>query len=118
MPRRKRKAPSSPDQSPVRLELRSKTVVLTASEPVEAIASDESKAWVGAYAVRFSGPGEKDLNGEYFTSATYFGGNQGNGVDVMLNHGEPLGENEVLETGREYQGRNGHLHGDRFGLGR
>jgi hypothetical protein len=46
---------------------------------------------VGALGVRFSGPSSKDLAGEYFTQATEFGDNLGNGAPVLLNHGTPLG---------------------------
>ena len=44
----------------------------------------------GAYAVRFSGPDEKDLSGEYFTSETNFGPNHGDGVPVLIHHGMPI----------------------------
>jgi hypothetical protein len=46
----------------------------------------------GAYAVRFSGPDEKDLSGEYFTSETDFGPNYGDGSAVLIHHGRPLAE--------------------------
>ena len=45
---------------------------------------------VGAYGVRFSGPDEKDLAGEYFTAETDFGPSLGNGVPTMLHHGRSL----------------------------
>ena len=41
----------------------------------------------GAYAVRFSGPDEKDLSGEYFTSETDFGPRYGDGAPVLIHHG-------------------------------
>jgi hypothetical protein len=44
----------------------------------------------GALAVRFSGPDEKDLSGEYFTSETDFGPGCGDGVPVLIQHAQPL----------------------------
>jgi len=53
-------------------------------------ALDESGR-VGGYLVRFSDNGEqKDLSGEYFTSKTYLGANEGNGVDTIFHHGQPI----------------------------
>jgi hypothetical protein len=46
----------------------------------------------GAYAVRFSGPDEKDLSGEYFTSETDFGPRYGDGAPVLIHHGRPIAE--------------------------
>ena len=46
--------------------------------------------WFGAYGVRFSGPDEKDLSGEYFTSETDFGPNGGDGVPVLIHHARPI----------------------------
>lgn len=46
---------------------------------------------IGGYLVRFSDDGEqKDLSGEYFTSKTYLGANDGDGVDTMFHHGQPI----------------------------
>jgi hypothetical protein len=45
---------------------------------------------VGAYGVRFSGPDERDLAGEYFDASTDFGSTLGNGAATMLHHGQPL----------------------------
>jgi hypothetical protein len=44
----------------------------------------------GAYGVRFSGPDQKDLAGEYFSAATDFGPSNGDGVPVLINHGRPI----------------------------
>jgi hypothetical protein len=44
----------------------------------------------GAYAVRFSGPDQKDLSGEYFTSETDFGPRNGDGSPVLIHHGNPI----------------------------
>jgi hypothetical protein len=49
----------------------------------------------GALAIRFSGPHEKDLAGEYFTADTDFGPRAGSGSPVLINHGR------ALETGLE-----------------
>ena len=46
----------------------------------------------GAYAVRFSGPDELDLSGEYFTSETDFGPRYGDGAPVLIHHGNPIAE--------------------------
>lgn len=54
---------------------------------------DGGKVRVGAYAVRFSGPAEKDLTGDYFTKATDFGPRHGDGAPAMFNHGLPLQAN-------------------------
>src|SRR5207244_2301454 len=51
----------------------------------------------GALAVRFSGPDEKDLQGEYFTPQTDFGPRNGDGSPVLIHHGNPL---EDAEGGR------------------
>lgn len=44
----------------------------------------------GAYAVRFSGPTEKDLQGDYFTEATDFGQANGDGSPVLIHDGHPI----------------------------
>lgn len=46
---------------------------------------------VGGYLVRFSDHGaQKDLSGEYFTSKTFLGSRDGDGVDTIFHHGQPL----------------------------
>jgi hypothetical protein len=45
---------------------------------------------VGALAIRFSGPNEKDLAGEYFTAETDFGPRDGSGVPTLVHHGQEL----------------------------
>jgi len=52
---------------------------------------------VGALGVRFSGPSELDLQGDYFSAATEFGDNLGNGCPTLLNHGLPLGNLEIFK---------------------
>src|SRR5437773_7999715 len=44
----------------------------------------------GAYGVRFSGPDQKDLTGDYFSAATDFGPRNGDGVPVLIHHGNPI----------------------------
>lgn len=46
---------------------------------------------VGGYLVRFGGPAERDLVGDYFTKDTYFGPHDGDGADVLFHHGIPVG---------------------------
>src|SRR5438046_1556172 len=64
------------------------TLVIGSAEPIKSIEVKDGKARVGAYAIRFSGPLEKDLQGEYFTPKTYFGSRKGDGADVLFNHGQ------------------------------
>lgn len=46
---------------------------------------------VGGYLVRFSDDGaQKDLSGEYFTSKTFLGTRDGDGVDTIFHHGQAL----------------------------
>lgn len=50
----------------------------------------DDKGRVGGYSVRFTDSAHRDLSGEYFTKNTYFGAHQGDGVDVLFHHGQPL----------------------------
>jgi hypothetical protein len=63
------------------------TLVIDSGEPIKSIEIKEGKATVGGYAIRFSGPEQKDLAGEYFTKSTYLGSHHGDGADVLFNHG-------------------------------
>lgn len=45
---------------------------------------------VGGYSVRFTDATRRDLTGEFFTSKTYLGAHEGDGVDVLFHHGMPL----------------------------
>ncbi len=45
---------------------------------------------VGGLGVRFSGVGDTDLEGEYFTAETYYGAHDGDGADCWVHHGFPL----------------------------
>src|SRR5258708_6917704 len=65
----------------------SSTLVFESPEAIKSIEVKDGKATVGAYAIRFSGPDQKDLTGEFFTAKTYLGAHQGDGVDVLFNHG-------------------------------
>jgi hypothetical protein len=67
--------------------MESETLVFGSVEPIKSIEVKEGKATVGAYAIRFSGPDQKDLTGEYFTAKTYLGSHHGDGADVLFNHG-------------------------------
>jgi hypothetical protein len=67
--------------------MESETLVFGSTEPIKSIEVKEGKATVGAYAIRFSGPDQKDLAGEYFTAKTYLGSHNGDGADVLFNHG-------------------------------
>ena len=51
---------------------------------------------IGALGVRFSGPTERDLADEYFSAESDFGPTLGSGAPVMLNHGQPLANTELL----------------------
>ena len=47
---------------------------------------------VGGYLIRFDDDGKaRDLEGEYFTSKTYFGPDDGNGRDTFFHHTHPIG---------------------------
>jgi hypothetical protein len=65
------------------------TLVFESPEAIKAIEVKDGKATVGAYAIRFSGPDQKDLLGEFFTPETYLGAHKGDGVDILFNHGLP-----------------------------
>lgn len=49
-----------------------------------------SDGTIEGYLVRFSGPGDPDLTGQYFTAKTWFGHKKGDGAQVMFHHGLPL----------------------------
>jgi hypothetical protein len=66
----------------------SSTLVFESPETIKSIEIKDGKAIVGAYAIRFSGPDQKDLQGEFFTDKTYLGAHKGDGVDVLFNHGQ------------------------------
>jgi len=56
-----------------------------------AIKAIDENGKVGGYLVRFSDSGKnKDLSGEYFTSKTFLGSRDGDGVDTIFHHGQPL----------------------------
>jgi hypothetical protein len=50
----------------------------------------DDKGRVGGYALRFTDREHRDLHGTYFTKDTYLGAHQGDGVDVLFHHGQPL----------------------------
>ena len=66
----------------------SSTLVFESPEAIKSIEVKDGKATVGAYAIRFSGADQKDLQGDFFTDKTYLGAHRGDGVDVLFNHGQ------------------------------
>jgi hypothetical protein len=58
----------------------------------DAVKALDDKGKVGGYLVRFSDSDSprRDLSGEYFTSKSYLGARDGDGVDVLFHHGQPL----------------------------
>jgi hypothetical protein len=70
------------------MEENSPTLVFESPETIKSIEVKDGKATVGAYAIRFSGPDQKDLQGDFFTDKTYLGAHRGDGVDVLFNHGQ------------------------------
>lgn len=57
----------------------------------DAVKALDDRGKVGGYLVRFSDDGQqKDLSGEYFTSKTYLGAHDGDGVDTIFHHGQPI----------------------------
>lgn len=56
----------------------------------DALKAMDDSGKVGGYLVRFSDGSKKDLSGEYFTAETYLGSHDGDGVDTMFHHGQPL----------------------------
>jgi hypothetical protein len=83
MPRPSTKLPS---------DLIGQTLVIESPDTLKSIETNGDEVRVGAYAVRFSGPEEKDLQNEYFTAKTDFGPRNGDGVATMFNHGVPVAD--------------------------
>lgn len=74
-------------------DLIGQTLVCEASEPLKIIKTGgDGLAHVGSYAIRFSGPNQKDAHGEYFTATTDYGPRNGDGVATMFHHGIPIAE--------------------------
>jgi len=63
----------------------SEMLVIDSADSIKSIEIKDGKARVGAYAIRFSGPDQKDLQGEFFTAKTYFGSRIGDGADSSAN---------------------------------
>ena len=52
---------------------------------------------IGGYLVRFTDASQKDLSGEYFTAKTYYGAKDGDGIDCLFHHSQPIkGIDEVF----------------------
>lgn len=66
---------------------------------------------VGGYLVRFTDASKKDLSGEYFTAETYLGAHDGNGVDTIFHHGQPLPVKAKLsaKAAQEIEGFRDHV---------
>lgn len=56
----------------------------------DAVKALDDNGRVGGYSVRHSDAGRKDLSGEYFVADTYLGAHQGDGMDALFHHGQPL----------------------------
>jgi len=63
----------------------SEMLVIDSADSIKSIEIKDGKARVGAYAIRFSGPDQKDLQGEFFTAKTHFGSRIGDGADSSAN---------------------------------
>lgn len=68
---------------------------------------------VGGYSVRFTDATRRDLTGEYFTSKTYLGAHEGDGVDVLFHHGFvlPAPKNATASAKRTFQAFSDHIYG-------
>ena len=62
---------------------------------------------VGGHLILFGDADNTDLEGEYFTPETYFGAKDGDGADVMIQHGKPFksGDPILNEQFRQYANR-------------
>lgn len=56
----------------------------------DAVKALDDNGKVGGYLVRFSDGKQKDMSGEYFTSKSFLGSHDGDGVDTFFHHGQPL----------------------------
>src|SRR5206468_338673 len=56
-------------------------------EPLKSLERKDGIERVGSYAIRFSGPDQKDWDGEYFSAETDFGPRNGDGAVTMFHHG-------------------------------
>ena len=57
---------------------------------VKAVNPDANDGRISGYLVRFTDAKQKDLSGEYFTDKTYYGAHEGDGVDTLFHHAQPL----------------------------
>jgi hypothetical protein len=73
------------------------TLTFEGPEAIKSIATQDGHVTVGAYAIRFSGPGDPDTSGEYFTPRTNFGPKNGDGVATLFHHGLPIKGLERLQ---------------------
>lgn len=63
------------------------SLIFAGGEPLKSIEVKDGLARVGSYAIRFSGPTEKDFDNEYFNAETDFGPRNGDGAVTMFHHG-------------------------------
>lgn len=56
----------------------------------DALKALDDSGKIGGYLVRFSNGTQKDLSGEYFTADTFLGSRDGDGVDTIFHHGQPI----------------------------
>lgn len=66
----------------------------------DAVKALDDKGRVGGYLVKFSDgkAGGKDFHGEFFDVKGYYGPSDGDGAECLLEHGFPLGKDEVSKT--------------------
>lgn len=82
--------PTAPEQHTA------ETLTIEGADALKSIAVKDGTAIVGAYAIRFANSAEKDLAGEYFTTATKFGPTNGDGATTLFNHGIPIGNGPIF----------------------
>jgi HK97 family phage major capsid protein len=68
------------------------SLIVVAGEPLKSLEVKDGKERVGSYAIRFSGPDQKDLQDEYFTAQTDYGVANGDGAATMFHHGIPIAD--------------------------
>lgn len=76
----------------------------------DALKAMDDNGKVGGYLVRFTDASKKDLSGEYFDAKSYLGAHDGDGVDTIFHHGQPLSINAKLspKAAQEIEGFRDH----------
>lgn len=80
--------PANPDHS--------STTLVIQGEALKSLEVTGNKVRVGAYAIRYSGPNDTDLAGDYFTPETDFGPRNGDGTAALFHHGMSIKGAEPL----------------------